>query len=292
MRFSIVVPNYNSGAVIERALRSLITQVPRPEVIVADSESHDGSRDVIERFRPELDTVLIEKDRGQADGLNRGFARASGDVFGWLCADDELAPGALDHVADLFRRDPEADVVIGSCERVFPDGTTFLTRARADTWDVIGVQNVVDQPGVFWKASLHRRLGLLDDSYQLAFDWDFWCRMRDAGARLVTSDRVLARYFFTDTNKSGRSGRLHVRESFRILRRYGPLRGALAYVFLFLYHAFDLHGCYDRPPTCTRLRAAAYAVSLAALCAVVGRKRVFAYNWHFASCQERGLRWW
>jgi glycosyltransferase involved in cell wall biosynthesis len=293
MRFSIVVPNYNSGEVIERALRSLLSQNgPNLQIIVADSESRDVSRQIIERFRPQLDTVLIETDEGQADGLNKGFRFANGEFFGWLCADDELLPGALEHVAATFHEHPDADVVIGCCERVFPDGTTWTTPARADTWEIIGIQNVVDQPSVFWRADLHRRLGSLDTSYHLAFDWDFWCRMREAGARLVTTDRVLSRYFFSESNKSGNSGRGHVRESFRIVRRYGPLGGALAYVFYFLYHVFDLHGCYDRPPTCTKLKATFFVSTLAALRLIIGTKLLFSYNWHFASCQERGLRWW
>jgi glycosyltransferase involved in cell wall biosynthesis len=293
VRFSIVVPNYNSGAVLERALRSLIDQHPSDlEIIVADSASTDVSREIIERLRPDLATVLVEKDHGQADGLNRGFAHARGEIFSWLCADDELLPGTLDHVVDLFRQHPDADVVIGGCERVFADGSTSITRTRPDTWDVIGTWNPVDQPSVFWRADLHRRLGELDVSYHLAFDWDFWCRMRDAGARLVTSEQVLARYFFTDTNKSGNSGRQHVRESFRIVRRYGPLRGWLAYVFLFLYYAFDLHGCYDQPPTCSKPRAVLFAVSRGILRRTIGARLLFSYNWHFASCQERGLRWW
>lgn len=293
MRLSIVIPNYNSGPVLERAIRSILDQdYPHVQVIVADSASHDISRQIIERFRPSLDTVISEKDEGQADGLNKGFAHARGELRGWLCADDELLPGALRHVASAFEECSDADVVIGCCERVFPDGSTSITPARADTWDMIGVQNVVDQPSVFWRATLHRRLGALDTSYQLAFDWDFWCRMRDAGAKLIIVDRVLSRYHFTSTNKSGNAGRQHAEESFRVVRRYGPLRGGLAHVFRFLYYAFDLRGCYDRPQTCGKFRAALFAASLAVLRLVIGRRFLFSYNWHFASCQERGLRWW
>jgi len=293
MRFSIVIPNYNSGPVLERAIQSVLTQgYPDLQVIIADSESQDVSREIIERFRTSFDTVLIEKDRGQADGLNKGFGHARGDVWGWLCADDELLPDTLQTVAATFSLHPDADVVIGSCERVYPDGSTCITPARRDTWAMIGIQNVIDQPSVFWRADLHRRVGPLDTSYRLAFDWEFWCRMRDAGARLATSDRVLSRYHFSDTNKSGNSGRGHVDESFRVVRRYGPLGGGLAYVYWFLYHAFDLHGCYDRPATCARFRSVCFVAAQAALRALIGRRLLFGYNWHFASCQERGLRWW
>jgi glycosyltransferase involved in cell wall biosynthesis len=291
LRFSIVVPNYNSGDVLERAIRSLLAQdYPELELIVADSNSSDISRQILEQHRGAFATLLSEKDNGQADGLNRGFAHAHGGVHAWLCADDELLPGALEHVAGLFATHPEADVVIGGCERVFADGSTSITPARADTWNIIGIQNVVDQPSVFWRADLHKRIGPVDCSYQLAFDWDFWCRMREAGARLVTTDRLLSRYHFSATNKSGGAGCQHVRESFRVVRRYGPL--GLAWIFRFLYHVFDLNGCYDQPPTCSPMMSAAFVASHAALRLVIGRERLYLYNWHFASCQERGLRWW
>src|SRR5579885_1698267 len=113
LKFSIVIPNYNSGPVLERALRSLVSQhYPDLQLILIDAGSTDASREIIERYRPHLDTVVIEKDNGQADALNKGFARATGDVFGWLCADDELLPGALHHAAEIFSANPQADVFL------------------------------------------------------------------------------------------------------------------------------------------------------------------------------------
>ncbi|HWB95521.1 MAG TPA: glycosyltransferase family 2 protein [Bryobacteraceae bacterium] len=293
MRISIVIPNYNSGEVLERAIRSLLAQdYPDLQLILADSESRDVSREIIERYRGAFDVVLCKKDKGQADGLNNGFAHAGGDIFGWLCADDELVPGALHHVADLFRRHPDADVVTGYCRRIYPDGSPFDSPPDPEAWDKIHTLDVIEQPSTFWKGSLHRRLGLLDTSYHLAFDWDLWCRMRLAGARLVTTDAVLSRYYFSATNKSGSAGDLFAREAFRIIRKYGPLRGRLAYIFRFLYRHFDLHGCYDQPPAASPARMLAWGVVLRTLRIAIGEKLLYRYNWHFASCQQRGMRWW
>lgn len=290
---SIVVPNFNSGTVLHRSLLSLRAQnYASLQIILVDSLSTDESRDIIEQSRDWLDVVISEKDQGQADGLNKGFRHASGEVLGWLCADDELTAAALQHVSRIFEEDPGTDVVLGACERRFPDGSTAITPARPDAWQVIGMQNVIDQPSMFWKRSLHQRLGDLNTSYRLAFDWDFWCRMRDARARLRTTDQVLSVYHFSGGSQSNRAGRLHAHESFRILRSYGPGNGLLAYVFRFLYMNFDLHGCYDRPPACTPARARMFAIALMALRLMIGRKLLYSYNWHFASCQERGLQWW
>jgi len=293
LRISIVIPNFNSGEVLERAIRSLLNQdYPDLQLIVADGGSRDVSREILERYRAAFDVLISEKDAGQADGLNKGFAHANGEIYGWLCADDELMPGALSQVAEVFRRHPEADVVTGYCARIYPDGSPYHSPPDPQAWEKIHILDVIEQPSTFWKADLHRKLGRLDTSYHLAFDWDLWCRMRLAGARLATTEAVLSRYHFSATNKSGSAGELFAREAFRIIRKYGPLGGRLAYIFRFLYRHFDLKGCYDQPPTASRARLLAWGAVLHGLRALIGEELLYRYNWHFASCQQRNLKWW
>ncbi len=293
MRFSIVIPNYNSGPLLERALRSVLAQnYPDLQIILADAQSTDASRQTIEEYRHVFDPLLCEKDDGQADGLNRGFRHARGDLHGWLCSDDELLPGALAHIAATFRSNPEADVVLGACERIYPDGRVAVTYPDPDAWRTIGLRDTIEQPSTFWSAALHRKLGELDPTFYLAFDWDFWCRMRDVGARLVATDQVLSRYHFSASNKSGSSGRRHLEEGLRIIRRHCPRGWLFAPAYRFLYEHFDLRGCYDLPPTCSPARAAAFRLTTKILTAVLGQDPLLLYNLHFASLQERGLPWW
>jgi glycosyltransferase involved in cell wall biosynthesis len=156
---SIVIPNFNSGPVLERAIKSLIAQdYADLQIILMDGGSSDESRQTIEKYRHLLDTVVIEKDKGQADALNKGFLLARGDVWGWLCADDELIPGALNEVARVFSENSNAGVVTGACERVFADGSRLVCPPDADPWQKINVQNVIEQSATFWRAGLHRRV--------------------------------------------------------------------------------------------------------------------------------------
>ncbi|HZZ42172.1 MAG TPA: glycosyltransferase family 2 protein [Tepidisphaeraceae bacterium] len=292
-RISIVVPNYNGGATLERTVRSLLAQeYPDLQIILMDSASKDNSIEIIERYRHNFDPCIVEKDKGQADGLNRGFRQARGEIRAWLCSDDELTPGTLHHVAEVFENNPQANLLIGHCERVFSDGKSYVVTPNEKSWENINVQNGLDQPSLFWRAELQQKAGELDPTYNLAFDWDLWNRFKKSGARPVFTDRVLSRYYFSETNKSGNSGSQHAREAFRILRKYGPIGGMLGYIFRFLYRHFDLKGCYDKPPTCTLWRSHVFMWVLAALMPLIGRRRLYQYNWHFASCQERGLKWW
>jgi glycosyltransferase involved in cell wall biosynthesis len=290
---SIVIPNFNSGPVLERAIQSLIAQqYPNLQIILIDAGSTDASREIIERYRHIFDTVIIEKDHGQADAINKGFSHARGEIFGWLCADDELLSGALQQIAEKFTAEPSTDVVTGGCERVFADGARTLVPANPNSWQIVNAQNPIEQSATFWRASLHRKVGPLTLQYQLAFDWDLWNRFQRAGATLATISPTISRYYFSNTNKTGNAGRLFADEAFSILRRYGPMMGLLAYIFRFLYFHFDLKGCYDKPPTCTLLRSHLFIWTLAALRLLIGKRLLYLYNWHFAAAQERGLKWW
>ncbi len=292
-RISMVIPNLNSGEGFERAIRSVLDQgYPDLQIIVADAGSDDASWESIQRHRSQIDVLINEPDDGQADGINKGFLKADGEVYCWLCSDDELLPGALLHIGKLMAENPNVDVVIGDCERVFADGLRFVVEARQDTWDIVGMQNVVEQSATFWRAALHEKLGVLDTSYNLAFDWDYWARMRKAQAKLLTTNQTLSRYYFSDDNKSGSMGHQFSIEAYRVIKDHGPLGGRVADVYRFLYQNFDRKGCFDKPPRASKIRMMALYVCWGVLLIVIGRTRLRLYNWHFAVLQERGECWW
>src|ERR1039458_1375445 len=94
-RVSIVTISFNQAEFIERTILSVLTQDYLDiEYIVVDPGSTDGSRDIIERYRSRISKIILRPDRGAADGLNNGFAEATGEIFGFLNSDDLLRPGA------------------------------------------------------------------------------------------------------------------------------------------------------------------------------------------------------
>src|SRR5215217_6342515 len=114
MKISIVTISFNQAPFLEQTICSVLEQDhPHVEYIVVDPGSTDGSREIIERYRDRIDKIIFEADKGPADGLNKGFAHASGDVFGFLNSDDMLEPGALSDAARYFETHPEVDVVSG-----------------------------------------------------------------------------------------------------------------------------------------------------------------------------------
>jgi glycosyltransferase involved in cell wall biosynthesis len=305
---SIVVPCYNAAETIERTIKSLIEQhYPNLELIAIDGASTDDTLIILDRYRHYFTKIISEPDRGQADALNKGFRLATGDIFGWLCADDELTPGSLAYLADLFQARPEIDAISAGCTRIFADGSTYDTIPRADVMQRIGYHNGIEQPSTLWRAKLHRRAGELDESYNYAFDWVWWNQLHRAGANVLEIDRVVSCYYFSDTNKTSTGSRDVVDEMYRVIKNFGPIRGYLADIYLFLYENFDLIGYYDKSPEVSHLDWCLYLfkqkhhdkfkiftwlVCLQSLSILFGRDLILGYNWNFASRQERNLCWY
>jgi glycosyltransferase involved in cell wall biosynthesis len=115
MKISIVTISYNQVLFLERAISSVINQQHIDlEYILVDPGSNDGSREIVERYRDKINKILYKRDSGPADGLNNGFSLATGDIYGFLNADDVLLPGALRKVVDYFEANPLIDVVCGA----------------------------------------------------------------------------------------------------------------------------------------------------------------------------------
>jgi glycosyltransferase involved in cell wall biosynthesis len=131
MKFSVVTVSFNQRQYLEEALTSVLAQdYPAIEYIVVDPGSTDGSRELIESFRNRLAGILFEADQGAADGLNKGFQRASGDIYGFLNSDDVLLPGAMKTVSRAFEQNPDCDIVMGNGFIVDALGTR-IRRIRA-----------------------------------------------------------------------------------------------------------------------------------------------------------------
>ncbi|MDX2231118.1 MAG: glycosyltransferase family 2 protein [Leptolyngbyaceae cyanobacterium bins.349] len=291
-KISIVIPTFNAADTLEKSIQSLLMQdYPNLELILMDGGSQDQTIAIAKQYADHFSHIISEKDKGQANALNKGFRLATGEIWGWLCADDELLPGALQHSIELFHAHPSTTCVTGGCRRIFWDGSVIETTPDPLLVERLGYRNGVEQPSTLWKATLHKSAGELDESLNYAFDWEWWNRLKAKGAVITLTDKLMSNYYFSETNKTSTGGTAIAQDMYRVIKRYGPRRGYLADAYMFLYRAFDLHGCYDHPPTCSTTRQRAWRFSLEVLIKLFEADPIICYNWNFASKQARGLCW-
>src|SRR3954466_15786779 len=129
-RLCIVTPSYNTGRYIGPAVRSVLAQdYPHVDYVVMDGGSTDDTVDVLKSFGPRLRWVS-ERDRGQSDAINRGFAQTRGDVLGWLNSDDTYAPGAVRAASDFLARHEDVAMVYGEADFIDAAGNTIAPCAH------------------------------------------------------------------------------------------------------------------------------------------------------------------
>jgi glycosyltransferase involved in cell wall biosynthesis len=174
---SIVTPSYNQAAFIPATIDSvLVQQYPAFEHIIIDGGSTDGTLSVLEKH-PHLKWVS-EKDKGQTDALNKGIRRAAGDIIGWINSDDVYAPGVFARVARLFEQRPGLVFVYGDVDYVDEAGVPFdRFHGGALSARAIAERNVLPQPGCFFRRSVFDEVGLFDESFHYAMDFEFWVRL-------------------------------------------------------------------------------------------------------------------
>ena len=177
---TIVTPSYNQARFLEATMRSVLEQdYPNIEYIVVDGGSDDGSVDLIERYADKLAWWVSEKDKGQTEAINKGFARANGQILAWLNSDDTYEPGAVREAVEFLMENPGVGLVYGDANFIDENGRVFGKFPAAQT----AYENLrrgyvhIPQQASFWRADLWKQVGPLDDSFYFAMDYDLWVRL-------------------------------------------------------------------------------------------------------------------
>lgn len=180
MRVSIVTPSYNQAKYLEATIHSVLEQdYPEIEYFIIDGDSADSSVEIIRRYASQLAGWASEPDRGQTDAINKGFARASGEIFAWLNSDDTYNPGAVREAVQFLTEHPEVGMVYGDANFIneegqvigrFPAAQTSLSQLRR------GYVHIPQQ-SAFFRAELWRQVAPLDPTFYFAMDYDLWVRL-------------------------------------------------------------------------------------------------------------------
>ncbi len=177
---SIVTPSFNQAPFLEATILSVLEQnYPRLEYIIVDGGSTDGSQEIIARYADRLAWWVSEPDLGQTDAINKGFARAGGEILAWLNSDDTYEPGAVVEAAAYLQAHPEIGLVYGDANFINAAGQVVgQFDARQTSYSRLRRGGVyIPQQASFFRASLWQEVGPLDPSFFFAMDYDLWVRL-------------------------------------------------------------------------------------------------------------------
>lgn len=205
-RISIITPSLNQGRYLERTIRSVLDQEYESlEYIVIDGGSTDDSLDVIQSHADRLAYWVSEPDGGQADAINKGLRRATGQIVAYLNSDDQYVPGALHRVAERMGRGSGPRWLVGACVQIDAEDSPlgqFEHRAPDSLGSFIQyTSGMLPQPSSFWATELFARHGVFDATLHYCFDYEWHCRLLSAGEWPVLIDKPLATFRFHDASK-------------------------------------------------------------------------------------------
>lgn len=263
---SVVTPCFNAARFIEETIASVLGQkYPRVEYIVMDGGSTDGTLDVLARYAGRL-RYYSQKDGGQADAVNRGFALTEGEIFTFLNADDTYLPDSIARAVEGFDRHPEAAVVYGDAWHVDENGSA-ISRYPAEPFDGARLARrcIICQPAAWIRRQAFAECGGLDARLHFALDYDLWIRLARRHS-LVKIDSVLANSRLHAAAKTVGQTAGAMRETIDVLRQhygYAPFN----WIYGYAHHRLSGQALAAEPP----------GLSLTSACAALALG--WRYNW-------------
>jgi glycosyltransferase involved in cell wall biosynthesis len=206
-RISIVTPSYNYGEFIEETIRSILLQgYPNLEYIIIDGGSTDNTVEIIENYEQYLAYWVSEPDEGQADAINKGFQKSTGEIVAFLNSDDVYLPDALKFVANFLVERSEYDFVCGQTSFIDADSKTtkgfeelFMVEINHKT---MTEECHIAQPSTFFRSKVFQQIGFLNQELHYCFDYEYWLRAYLVDFKFASSKEVISLFRLHHSSKT------------------------------------------------------------------------------------------
>lgn len=259
---SIITPSYNQASYLDQTIQSVLSQdYSHIEYIVVDGASTDGSVEIIRKYQNKLAWWISEKDNGQADAINKGFARATGEIVAWLNSDDYYLAGTVSAAVKAFEENPDVVLVYGNMLAVDEHGKTFntLTYKQLTSEDLLCFQ-IIGQPAVFIRHSALSKTKGLNPAFHFLLDHLLWIQLAQQGPILHVDQTWSAARYHAEAKNRAKAAEFG-REAFRILdfvaqdNNIAPILSKVSRRALAAAHRVDARYLLDGEQPAASLRA-------------------------------------
>lgn len=179
-RVSIITPSYNQGNYIERTILSVLSQdYQNIEYIIIDGGSNDGTIEIIQKYDNKITYWVSEKDNGQADAINKGLLKATGEFICWVNSDDLIYPDFISSRLKQFQRHPDIDMIYGDVDQGPDPDNSWLRKGKQTSFlSMLKTLNVpIPQQSAIWRRKVLDKTGFLDPQWHVLLDRDYFIRI-------------------------------------------------------------------------------------------------------------------
>ena len=244
-KISIVMPCFNGAEYIEKAIKSIVEQdYPSFDLFIKDGGSEDGTVNIIKQYAkkyPDEISWVSKKDQGQADAINFGIKKVTGEIIAYLNADDVYKPGAFKIVGGYFSNHPQTNWVIGKCDIIDQHDKKIRSWIVAyknfwmkfSSYRLLLIINYISQMGVFWKRQAMQKTGFFDENEHYVMDYKYWLSLyKDSPPGKINQE--IASFRISPSSKSSTG---FIKQFDDELRVAGNLTGNKLIIYLHFFHA-------------------------------------------------------
>ena len=241
--FSIVTISYNQAIFLKDCIESVLNQTFRDfEYIIQDPGSSDASREIIKSFKSKKLKFFFEDDHSPADGLNKGFAKASGKFYLFLNSDDLLLKNALEEFYIFINKYPYYDVFSGATE-IIDENSKKIRISYSDKFNLnraaYGHCNLMQQSTTF-RSSLFHSVGGFNKFNKAHWDGELFIDFGLKRAKFFKTDRILSKYRVTNDSITGSGKFEYLNETF-FKSMYKKIKGknsGRGYIFVSFFYQY------------------------------------------------------
>lgn len=187
-KITIIIPSFNQGEFLETTIKSIVSQkYPNLECLIFDGGSTDNSVKIIKDYSKKHPYIKwqSQKDKGQVDAINKGLKLADGDIIAYINSDDFYLQNSFKKVVNFFQKNPKKLWLVGDCNVTQNSlkWTFFLKKITPFHLfrTALFLYNPINQPAVFLRSELIKKVGFFHYQFHFAFDYDYWLRCSKFG---------------------------------------------------------------------------------------------------------------